>query len=64
MRIFYRSYKTRCNEFFFYISWVRHDGFGRPRLVVNKRYTEKAKFVFLFTCYKLECYLVKANKSV
>ena len=64
MRIFYKNYKSKSYEYFFYLYWVRHNGFGRPKLVINKRHTEKAKFIFLFTCYKLECYLVKANKSV
>lgn len=60
MRQYYCHKKTKKNHYFFYMNWVNHDGFGRPRMKINKK-VGSATHVFDFSCYKLHCYLVRSK---
>lgn len=62
MRKFYRHWRTNFNEYFFYIYWVGHKGFGRPRLKINYKPNSWSVHVFDFSWRKLHIYLVKCNR--
>ena len=60
MKVFYKHFKTKKSDYFLYVNWVNHNGFGKPILKINYKATSHAEHLFDFSFYKLHCYLVRS----
>lgn len=63
MELYYKYIETQKSEYFFHVYWVKHNGFGLPKLKINDREKHSVNYVtiFDFKCYKLYVYLVKGR---
>lgn len=63
MKLFYKYWKKSNRDYFLYCNWVDHEGFGWPKLNINKTYNDYIDRVFDFSCYKFHIYLVKSKPN-
>lgn len=59
MRLCYKHWKTKRNSYFMYINWVKHKGFGKPKLKLNYKTNVLIAHLFDFSWGKFHAYLVK-----
>lgn len=62
---YYRKHwhwKRKGIEYWMWMYWVAHDGFGRPRLSINTR-RQGLDFVVLFTWSRFQWYIIKSYEN-